>query len=45
MAAFVDDVAAGKLEPPKKVEAGKWGVVDEYEAGDLKAWVNDNARK
>jgi glyoxylase-like metal-dependent hydrolase (beta-lactamase superfamily II) len=45
MAAFVEKVAAGELDPPKKVEAGKWGMVDEYEAERFKVWTNDNARK
>ncbi len=45
MAQFVEDVAAGSHEPPAKVEAGKWGVVDEYVSGDMKVWTNDNARK
>ena len=45
MAAFVEEVEAGGHEPPKKVDAGKWGEVDEYEAGRFKVWINDNARK
>ncbi len=45
MAQFVEDVAAGAHEPPEKIEAGKWGVVDEYVSGDMKIWTNDNARK
>ena len=45
MAQFVEEVAAGRHEPPAKVEAGKWGVVDEYVSGDMKIWTNDNARK
>ena len=45
MAQFVEDVAAGAHDPPAKVEAGKWGVVDEYVSGDMKIWTNDNARK
>lgn len=45
MAQFVEEVAGGKHEPPARVEAGKWGVVDEYVSGDMKIWTNDNARK
>ena len=45
MAAFVEEIEAGGREPPKKVDAGKWGEVDEYEAGRVKVWINDNARK
>jgi glyoxylase-like metal-dependent hydrolase (beta-lactamase superfamily II) len=45
MAAFVEEAWAGKHEPPKKVEAGKWGIVDEYEGSGVKVWTNDNARR
>ena len=45
MAALVEEVEAGGHEPPKKVDAGKWGEVDEYEAGRVKVWINDHARK
>ncbi len=45
MAEVVEDIWAGEHEPPKKVEAGKWGVVDEYDVSGVKVWTNDNARK
>ncbi|MBT3821135.1 MAG: MBL fold metallo-hydrolase, partial [Nitrospinaceae bacterium] len=45
MAGVVEDIWAGKHEPPKKVEAGKWGVIDEYDVSGVKVWTNDNARK
>lgn len=45
MATVVEDIWAGKHEPPKKVEAGKWGVIDEYVVSGVKVWTNDNARK
>ncbi len=45
MAAFVEEIQAGAHDPPKKVEAGKWGVVDEYEAPRFKVWIQDHARK
>ena len=45
MAQFVEEVAAGEHDPPSKIEAGKWGVVDEYVADGFKVWTNDNARR
>jgi glyoxylase-like metal-dependent hydrolase (beta-lactamase superfamily II) len=45
MAQFVEEVEAGAHEPPKKVEAGKWGVVDAYEAEGFSVWIKDHARK
>lgn len=45
MARFVEEVEAGKHDPPEKVHGGKWGEVDEYVAEGFKVWVNDHARK
>ncbi len=45
MARFVEEVAEGRHEPPARVEAGKWGVVDEYAADGFRVWTNENARK
>ncbi len=45
MAQFVEEVAAGAHEPPARVEAGKWGVVDEYTSGDVTVWTNEGARQ
>lgn len=45
MARFVEEVAEGRHEPPARVEAGKWGMVDEYAADGFCLWTNENARK
>ena len=45
MAAFVEEIEAGKHEPPKKADGGNWGEVDEYEAPCCKVWIQDHARK
>lgn len=44
MAGFIEEILAGKHEPPKKVDGDYWGIVDEYEAKRFKLWVQDHAR-
>ncbi|MEE9275736.1 MAG: MBL fold metallo-hydrolase [bacterium] len=45
MAAFMEDIESGKLDPPKKVDGGNWGEVDEYTADRFSVWIQDHARK
>ena len=45
LAQNLEELQAGKHDPPKKVMAGNWGEVDEYEFPHVKVWINDAARK
>ncbi len=45
MADFVEKIEKGNIDPPQKIEAGKWGLVDEYRAERFQVWINDNARR
>ncbi|MDP6365291.1 MAG: hypothetical protein QF787_03955 [Nitrospinota bacterium] len=41
----MEELEAGKHDPPKKVDGGNWGEVDEYEFPRVKVWIQDHARK
>jgi len=41
----MEELQAGKHDPPKKVDGGMWGEVDEYEFPRVKVWIQDHARK
>lgn len=45
MAQFMEEIEAGEHEPPKKMGADYWGIVDEYEAPRFKVWIQDHARR
>ena len=41
----MEDLEAGKYDPPAKVDGGAWGEVDEYVFPRAKVWIQDHARK
>jgi hypothetical protein len=45
LAQQMEELEAGKHDPPKKVDGGNWGEVDEYEFPRVKVWIQDHARK
>ena len=45
LAQQMEELEAGKHDPPKKVDGGMWGEVDEYEFPRAKVWIQDHARK
>ncbi len=46
LAQQMEELEAGKHDPPKKVDGGAmWGEVDEYEFPRVKVWIQDHARK
>ena len=45
MADFVEKIENDTLDKPDKIQAGKWGMVDEYRAERFQVWINDNARR
>ena len=45
MAQNMEDLEAGKCDPPAKVDGGAWGEVDEYVFPRVNVWIQDHARK
>ena len=45
LAQNMEELEAGKHDPPAKIDGGMWGEVDEYVFPRVKVWINDNARK
>ncbi len=45
MAVFIEELEAGKHDPPRKMKGGRWGDIDVYQSTRFSVWINDNARK
>lgn len=45
MAQFIEEIEAGKHEPPEKKTVPVWGEMDEYAGGRFQVWLQDHARK
>jgi glyoxylase-like metal-dependent hydrolase (beta-lactamase superfamily II) len=45
MAVFIEELEAGKHDPPRKMRGTRWGELDVYQGTRFAVWIKDHARK